>query len=41
MVALGDHFPDRLHDALDFLHGPHDAALDQLEFRADGRTELL
>ena len=41
MISLRDRFPNSLHDALKFPHGPHDATLDQLEFRADGRTQLL
>ena len=41
MISLCDRFPNSLHDALEFPHGPHDATLDQLEFRADGRTQLL
>ena len=41
MVSLRDHLPDGLHDALKFLHGPHHAALDQLELGADSRSQLL
>lgn len=41
MFPLRDHLPNNLHDALKFLHRPHDATLDQLEFRADGYTQLL
>jgi len=41
MLPLRDHLPNSLHDALEFLHRPHDATLDQLEFRADGCTQLL
>ena len=41
MLSLRDHLPNSLHDTLEFPHGPHDATLDQLEFRADGRTQFL
>lgn len=41
MFSLRDHLPNSLHDVLEFLHGPHDATLDQLKFRADGCTQLL
>lgn len=41
MVSLRDHLPNRLHNALEFPHGPHHAALNQLKFRADGSTQLL
>jgi hypothetical protein len=41
MLPLRDHLPNSLHDALEFLHRPYDATLDQLEFRADGYTQLL
>jgi len=41
MFSLRDHLPDSLHDPLKLPHGPHHAALDQLELRADGRAQLL
>ena len=41
MVPLRDHLPNSFHGALEFLHRPHDATLDQFEFRADGCTQLL
>jgi hypothetical protein len=41
MFPLRDRLPDSLHDALEFFHRPHDATLDQLEFRADGCPQLL
>jgi hypothetical protein len=41
VISLRDHLAYRLHSALEFLHGPHNAALDQLKLRADGRTQLF
>ena len=41
MFPLRDRLSNSLHDALEFLHRPHDATLDKLEFRADGCTQLL
>jgi hypothetical protein len=41
MFSLRDHPPNSLHDALEFPHGAHNATLDELEFRADGHTQLL
>ena len=41
MFPLRDHLPNGLHNALEFPHRPHDATLDQLEFRADGCAQFL
>lgn len=41
MFPLRDRLPNSLHDGLEFLHRPHDATLDELEFRANGRAQLL
>lgn len=41
MFSLRDRLPDNLHDVPEFLHGAHNATLDQLKFRADGHTQLL
>lgn len=41
MFPFRDHLPNSLHDGLKFLYRPHDATLDQLEFRADGCAQLL
>jgi len=41
MLSLRDRLPNSLHDALEFLHRPHNATFNQLEFRADRCTQLL
>jgi hypothetical protein len=41
VLSLRDHLAYRLHNALDLLHGAHNATLDQLKFRADGCTQFL
>lgn len=41
MISLRDHLPYGLHNALKFPHGPHHAALDQLELGANSRPQLL
>jgi len=41
MVSLRDHLSYGLHNALKFPHGPHHAALDQLELGANRSSQLL
>lgn len=41
MVAFGNALADELHDALQLLHGAHDPAVYQLQFRYDRGLELV
>src|SRR6266478_4012379 len=41
MISLRDRLPNSLHNALEFLHGSHNATLDQFKFGADSCTQLI
>jgi hypothetical protein len=41
VFSLRDRLPYGLHYALEFPHGPHHPALDQLELRANRRPQLF